>query len=165
MSVTDIDIRTATGADIPALTRARRLMFEELDDFDTPLLDRIDAQFEEYLGETMPAGTTSGWLAVDPGTGEWVGAVAIDWIRQPTNPKVHRPTRALLFGLYVRPEYRRRGVARALVDAAIDEARRVGAGAVQLHASEFGRPLYESLGFRMTSEMRLILDDEVATGS
>jgi hypothetical protein len=29
---------------------------------------------------------------------------------------------------------------------------------VSLHASDFGRPLYESLGFRPTNEMRLKLD-------
>jgi hypothetical protein len=35
--------------------------------------------------------------------------------------------------------------------------RQEGYGTVSLHASDFGRPLYESLGFNATNEMRMQL--------
>jgi hypothetical protein len=44
------------------------------------------------------------------------------------------------------------------VQAAIESCRERGLSAVLLHASDAGRPLYESMGFTPTSEMRLVLD-------
>ncbi|MHB9004634.1 MAG: GNAT family N-acetyltransferase [Coriobacteriia bacterium] len=157
MPQTSVDIRNATSADIPVLTRARRLMFEELDDFESAVLDRVDAEFVIYMEREMAAGRVTGWIAEDTATGEWVGALANEWARMPTNPRIGLELRSLLFGLFVKQEYRRRGVARSLVNAAVEAARAAGAGAVQLHASDAGRPLYESIGFSRTSEMRLIL--------
>lgn len=141
-------------------------MFEELDDFDPAVLDRVDTEFVVYMEREMAAGRVTGWVAEDSATGEWVGALASEWARMPTNPRIGVELRSLLFGLYVRPEYRRRGVARSLVNTAVEAARNAGAGAVQLHASDAGRPLYESIGFTRTSEMRLIFDDgPAASGS
>lgn len=133
-------------------------MFEELDDFDAALLDRVDAEFVVYMEREMAAMRVIGWVAQDTATGEWVGAIASEWTEMPTNPRIGVELRSLLFGLYVKPEYRRRGVARSLVNEAVEAARMAGAGAVQLHASDAGRPLYESIGFARTSEMRLILE-------
>ena len=47
----------------------------------------------------------------------------------------------------VRPAARRRGIARALTEAAIDWLKQQGAATVSLYATEYGRPLYEQLGF------------------
>jgi GNAT superfamily N-acetyltransferase len=60
---------------------------------------------------------------------------------------------ATLAGVYVLPEYRRRGLARALTELAIGWCRQRGCAAVRLHASPAGRPLYESLGFVTATEM------------
>ena len=52
--------------------------------------------------------------------------------------------------LAVLPEYRSRGVARALTMASIDRARREGAAALALHTTEgmpIARAIYERLGF------------------
>lgn len=40
-----------------------------------------------------------------------------------------------------------------------DDSAGRGIGVVALHASEAGRPVYELLGFRATSEMLLVLPD------
>jgi hypothetical protein len=45
----------------------------------------------------------------------------------------------------------------------IDWCRTQGFMNVTLHASDKGRPLYESLGFEPTNEMRLDLRDGVTT--
>jgi len=62
--------------------------------------------------------------------------------------------RAELKRLYVRPEYRGRGVGRALVKALIDGAREMGYRWVQVHTAEFlteALQLYRDLGFREIS--------------
>jgi predicted acetyltransferase len=50
---------------------------------------------------------------------------------------------------------RGRGLARALLALAVDEAKARGIKVVTLHASKFGKPLYEQNGFEMSNEMRL----------
>jgi len=59
--------------------------------------------------------------------------------------------------VYVDPPYRHRGAARALTAAAIDWLRSLGCKVVRLQASQYGRPLYESMGFVSTGEMELLL--------
>ncbi len=48
-------------------------------------------------------------------------------------------------------------LARRIVETAVEACRARGLKRVMLHASDAGRPLYESLGFRQTNEMRLVL--------
>jgi GNAT superfamily N-acetyltransferase len=59
--------------------------------------------------------------------------------------------------MYVVPAARRRGIARALMNEVLEYCRAQGFRSVYVHASDAGRPLYESLGFIPTNEMRLDL--------
>ena len=70
--------------------------------------------------------------------------------------------KAYLDHLVVAPEWRRRGIGRALVLHAVDRAREAGASRIDLTAGEgkqAGRALYEALGFRErdTRNFRLLL--------
>ena len=55
------------------------------------------------------------------------------------------------------PEYRRRGIARQIMQTMISWCKQQGFARITLHASEHGRHLYESLGFVPNNEMRLNL--------
>jgi ribosomal protein S18 acetylase RimI-like enzyme len=55
----------------------------------------------------------------------------------------------------VEPDWRRRGVAEALMRAVLDVLALRGIRRIVLHASDDGRRLYERLGFVPTNEMRL----------
>lgn len=68
-----------------------------------------------------------------------------------------RPKTGWIIGVYVVPEFRRCGIARALTDAALRWLRGTSCTEVKLHASPFGRGIYESMGFELTNEMRLKL--------
>lgn len=70
---------------------------------------------------------------------------------------LEHPQNGWIIGVYVMPEYRRRGVARALTDAALNWLRRTECVEAKLHASPYGRGIYESLGFTLTNEMKLPL--------
>ena len=63
----------------------------------------------------------------------------------------------MILNMYVEREYRRRGIARALMLKMISWCRENRFTSVGLHASEEGRSLYEQLGFKSTNEMRLDL--------
>ena len=65
---------------------------------------------------------------------------------------------AIVLNVYVEPAWRRRGVARALMRALLDDLAARGVRRIVLHASPDGRRLYERLGFAPTNEMRLVND-------
>lgn len=64
------------------------------------------------------------------------------------------PSFAWVGGMGVAPEWRGRGVARALLDAALEAAACAEVPAVGLDATQMGRPLYEKAGFREVSRAR-----------
>ena len=76
-----------------------------------------------------------------------VGTVALEF-----SEKQKTKHKALFIGMYVLPNWRRNGVARALVQAAIDHCRsRKSIRAIQLEATDGNSPaitLYQSLGFK-----------------
>jgi GNAT superfamily N-acetyltransferase len=59
--------------------------------------------------------------------------------------------------MFTEPEHRRRGLARLLMDTIVTWCRAEGLRFLYLHASDEGRPLYQSLGFVPSNEMRLQL--------
>ena len=63
---------------------------------------------------------------------------------------------AIVLNVYVVPTWRRRGIAEALMGAALAVLAERGIHRVVLHASDDGRRLYERLGFVRTNEMLLI---------
>lgn len=77
-------------------------------------------------------------------------------------PSPSRPTSsyAYLSSVSTDTAWRRRGMARAVVELLLGELRSRGVHRVELHATTSGGPLYESLGFfprPFGNEMRLLL--------
>jgi GNAT superfamily N-acetyltransferase len=96
------------------------------------------------------------WLA-ETESGEVVGGGAVYIVPWPGNPEERKRQRAFLLNVFTEPPFRRQGIARSVVQAMVDWCRREGYRSVRLMASETGRPLYQSMGFLPTAEMRLIL--------
>jgi ribosomal protein S18 acetylase RimI-like enzyme len=75
-------------------------------------------------------------------------------------PEVIMPAHRLLgyvWSVYVEPDFRRKGVARRLMEAAIGHLKELGCTIAVLHSSDAGERLYEELGFARAKEMRLKL--------
>ena len=80
--------------------------------------------------------------------------ILVEYHPSPIDP---RPRRPWVVNVYVEQAWRRRGLARQLMDVMVQWSRAAGYSNLFLHASDDGRPLYESLGFGATNEMRLKL--------
>jgi ribosomal protein S18 acetylase RimI-like enzyme len=78
----------------------------------------------------------------------------MDW---PPHMVAAGPWRGNILNVYTEPAHRRRGMARALMQIALEWCANNQVDAVILHASVEGSPLYESLGFTPTNEMRLTI--------
>ena len=148
-------IRQASPADIPEILRQRRAMYEDMNYNDAPALEAMAKLTAEYLARAMADSSFRAWLASDADRVVAGGAVVISpW---PAHPYDLECRRATILNVYTDPAYRRRGIARALMQTMIDWCKREGFARVTLHASDDGRHLYESLGFEASNEMRLKL--------
>lgn len=58
-------------------------------------------------------------------------------------------------GVYVKPDWRRNGIARAVTQAAVDWLWNIGCARIDLHAAVHARPIYEAMGFIASNEMVL----------
>ena len=150
-SMDTVTIRQATLTDLPLLLNYRRAMAAEMDSADEVAVNRMIAALEPYLHSAIPEGRWHAWIA-EPG-----GCASLEivhWVPGRLDPT---PRRAWIHSLYIEPTFRGRGIGRRLTQTIIAWCRERGFGWVYLHASNLGRPLYESLGFEPSSEMRLKL--------
>ena len=155
MSSAPITIREADTGDVFELVRLRRRMYEDMRYSDTAALEAMSTLTAAYLRGAVADGSFRAWLACDQGRVIAGGAVVITaW---PAHPYDLACRRATILNVYTEPGYRRRGIARQIMQTMISWCRQEGLARLTLHASEDGRRLYESLGFEPSNEMRLSL--------
>jgi len=151
-----LEIRAGTPADAELIVKHRRAMFFDMGNRDDAWLDSVANSFLPWVREKLATGEYLAWFAVAPdgavaaGAGLWL----LEWFP-------HRldcgSRRGYMLNVYTEPEYRRQGLARRLMQITLDCCRERGITIATLHASDEGRPLYESLGFTATNEMRIML--------
>lgn len=99
----------------------------------------------DYYRRHMADGTHTVWVASCDGSDAGVGAVCYsEELPSPDNPTGRC---AYLMNIYVRPQWRRRGIAREIVNHLVEEARSRGCGKIFLETTGMARPLYRSCGF------------------
>jgi GNAT superfamily N-acetyltransferase len=152
----DFQVREASVADLPVVLEHRRRMFEEMGFRDPAALETMLVISTDLLKRGLEDGTYRGWFATtaDGRVVAGGGVIVLTFQPHPVDP---RPQRAWVVNMFTEPEYPRRGLARRLVQAMIDWSRAEGMRYLYLHASDAGRPLYESMGFIANNEMRLAL--------
>jgi GNAT superfamily N-acetyltransferase len=152
-----MSIRPAALAesDFEIIVHHRKAMFRDMGYIDEPTLETMSARFRPWLRRKMEAGEYLAWFALAPdasitsGLGLWL----MDW---PPHMVGAGKWRGNILNVYTEPPYRRKGIARSLMQIALEWCAANHVDAVILHASDEGRGLYESFGFEPTSEMRFI---------
>ena len=151
-----MNIREANVKDLEILLRHRRMMWWDMGRRDEAALGLMEEAAREYFAAAVPDGTYRGFLVMTAHN-DIAGGAGIVLSAWPGTLGQRSPRRAMILNMYVEREYRRRGIARALMVKMISWCRENGFRNVGLHASDEGRPLYEQLGFKPTNEMRLEL--------
>lgn len=150
----DYHIRKADADDVPALVHHRQAMFTDMGmRYDRAELERA---FVPWLRDALARKLYHGWVAEAPG-GEVVGGAGLTVLPWPPAPRNLVGRIAFVYNVYTEPPHRRRGLARRMMDVIHAWSRDHGIVLVALHASDDGRPLYESMGYEPTNEMRLLL--------
>ena len=155
-------LRPAVPNDAPLLAKHRVEMFRDMGRIaDEGTAADLRAASETMIGEWIGAGTYVGWLAEPVSRpGLVVGGAGVQL--RPMLPRPGRNGPGVVMGpegyvlnVFVERAWRRRGVARLLMDTVVSYARERRIRVVTLHASDEGRGLYETMGFVTTNEMRL----------
>jgi len=148
-------IRAATPADAATIVHHRCSMFLAMG-VDPAKVRAHAAPFLAWLSEKLLTGEYLGWLAVGDtgqvvaGAGMWLN----EWFPSPLTVGTRR---GYILNVFTEPEHRGQGLAKRLVEAALAYCRAHDIPTAVLHASDAGRPIYESIGFTQTNEMRLKL--------
>jgi GNAT superfamily N-acetyltransferase len=154
----EVRIRAETVDDAEAVVEHRRAMFFDMGYRDEGALAAMSLAFRPWLVERMRSGEYLAWMA-DRGDGGIVAGLGLwlmDWPPHMIGPGARRGN---ILNVYTQPEARRQGIARRLMETALEWCRTHGIRAVILHASPEGRALYEKLGFQPTNEMRITVGE------
>jgi len=151
----DFKIREATTADLGAIMLHRRRMYEDMGYKDQSALKAMELTSRSFIKDGLEDGTYRGWLVEI--SGRIVAGGGLMTVRQPSSPRDPSSRRSWIMNMYTDPEYRGRGLATSIIEAIIIWCRENEFHWVSLRASDAGRHLYESLGFKPTNEMRLML--------
>ena len=117
-------------------------------------MSEVESRSREYYKRAMSDGSHTAYLVFDGG--QFIGAGGVSYYE--VMPTYHNPSgkKAYIMNMYVRPEYRRRGIAIRTLDMLVSDARERGVELISLEATDMGKPLYERYGFvRMRDEYEL----------
>ncbi|MBN8740946.1 MAG: GNAT family N-acetyltransferase [Lysobacterales bacterium 69-70] len=144
-------VRHLEAGDRELICRHREAMFRDAGRDDATLATMTE-HFRSWLTPRLRDGSYFGFMLEDQGRPiAGIGLMLIDWPPHPLHPT--QDCRGYVLNVYVEPDYRRRGLARELMQLADAEFARRGVSYCVLHATEQGRPLYQELGWRGTAEM------------
>lgn len=134
----------------------RRLTENELDIFISMRIKQLREEgakedidlypfLKDYYKRHLADGTFVSWLAFDGK--KIVGTSGMSFVEKPPYFSCPSGKIGLLSSMFTDPSYRRRGIAKELLDKVISEARAYGCGTVQITASDIGVKLYSAYGF------------------
>lgn len=153
-----LETRRASIDDAELITRHRKAMFADAESAPQAVLEEMGRNFEPWVRRMLADDKYVGWIIVDGDRAvASAGFFLLDWAPHYLDPTAEQ--RGYVLNVFVEPEYRRRGLAQALMSECMDEAGRRGIRVVALHASKKGQPVYEKLGFTASNEMLYIDSD------
>ena len=151
-------VRFATPADAELLAEHRVSMFREMKAIRSDLEGELRQTSAAYFAAAIPRGEYVAWVASVPAAPAPVAGAGVQFrslLPRPTprGDGVLLGREGLVLNVYTDQAWRRRGIARLLVQTIIAWAGHQGIVRLVLGASPEGRPLYEQIGFVPTREM------------
>lgn len=144
-------IRALLADDLDLICAHREAMFRE-SGRPADVLEQMAGPFRAWLAPRLASGDYFGFALTDQGRPiAGIGLMLIAWPPHPAHPLQDK--RGYVLNVYVDPGYRRRGVARRLMQLADDAFAERKVSYTILHATAQAAPLYAELGWVATSEM------------
>ena len=153
----NFNMREATLDDLTILVRHRRVMFVEATGAKGDKeLATMDEGYRRHIQKSLPMNIFKAWI-IENREGKIAASGGITVYEQPPRPQDETLRYVYVHSIYTEPEYRRLGLARKLLTTIVDYCRDQNFKTLTLHAVEASKSLYESFGFKPTTEMRMFL--------
>lgn len=148
-------IRKATPKDLSVIVGYRVVMFQTFikESYDWKAVREFEIK---YFQEKMRKNQFAAWVA-EIAEGAIIATGAVSFYETAPKPWNLESQYAFVSSMFTEPEYRRQGIGGRLLKEALAFSRSKGITHATLHASQSGKSLYESFGFKDTNEMRLAL--------
>lgn len=151
-------VRRATPDDAALLAEHRARVWREVGGWDEAAMAAQVPVWTAWFHEALADGTYVSFVAEENAEPLASGSLLVHAaIPRPGSPSDRE---GRVQSVYVVPDARRRGIARALMARIADYARGAALIGLKLHPSDDARPLYASLGFEQLDEMGLRLAGE-----
>ena len=138
--------RFATASDAPELARLRIAMQQEVKNVsDAQVPDNTLAQITDYFTQALQDGSYLG--AVAECEGKIVSVNGLVFYRRPPGVTGGSGLMGYVTNVYTLPAWRKRGIARKLLDMLLHRAREFSPDKLHLGATEMGKGLYLDMGF------------------
>ncbi len=146
-----IQFTKASPKDVELLTESRIEFLEEYwGQQEEDLRKSLRITLMDYFTRTLSDGTYVCYLAKNEKG--WIGIGGMVLRQQPGGFKIPNGKIAYIMNMYTRPEYRKQGVAKHILQLLMDEAKTLGCEALELHATQEGEPVYQKAGFYLHPE-------------
>jgi ribosomal protein S18 acetylase RimI-like enzyme len=152
-----VEIRKAAIQDIEEICRLRLELFKELGEVRSEQEEALVITVtREYLEEVLSKNEFISYLALL--NGEVISVSGMALFKRPPYLENLKGLEAYILNMYTIPPYRRKGLARSLLERLIEECKKMGVKRIWLHSSDDGKPLYSKMNFTLNhSEMELFI--------
>lgn len=149
------DYKKASLDDIDELVRTRSIVLKAANKLpENTDMSEVEKESYKYYERALKTGEHMAVLVYD--SGEFIGAGGVSFYQ--VMPTYHNQSgkKAYIMNMYTASEYRRQGIAYAVLDMLVKEVKKQGIPQIGLEATDMGRPLYEKYGFvNCEAEMEL----------
>ncbi len=152
-----MEFRKATLDDVNELVKNRIQMRRERElSYDFGRESLLELKLREFFSSHMTDEKFITWIAVE--ADNVIATAGVSFYVVPPESKNLSGKVAYITNMYTKLEYRKKGIAKALLDKVVYEAKIRDCNKIILNASKSGRSLYEKYGFsELENEMVLYL--------
>ena len=141
----EVVVRKASQADLDLVVQQRLEFLRSVGDHDVVADPEFVEATRQFVEEEIVADRLHSWLAETDES--CIGVVSMLLWPRPPRPNDRGTRDAYIINMHVAEASRGAGVGRRLLSACLASADEFGIGKFLLHATDAGRPLYESSGF------------------
>lgn len=136
----------AAKQDIELLTKLRAAyLIEDYGDLDEKELTVIERDLPDYFNKNLNKNI---FAYIGRNEQEIVACALLLVVEKPMSPAFINGKTGTVLNVYTKPEYRRNGYAKKIMDMLLEDAATMGLCTVELKATEDGYSLYKSVGFK-----------------
>lgn len=146
-----ITYHRADTTDIGLLADARIAFLTEFwGPQDEAVTAKLRTELLRYFADTLPNENYICWYAMCNNEFAGIGGMAVS--RKPGSFRAPDGRSGYIMNMYTVPEFRRRGIGRAILEKLMESGRQAGITFFELHAAEQGVSLYRKNGFMLHNE-------------